>query len=105
MKHPAASTLQQQRIRMIGAHRMLDLETIFNLKHGDVLHVQPGSGLYKASRDGACQRWRVTGKVQRWKRDPERFRVPLKHGLYTYDALLPGDESRVHLESECTGGA
>jgi len=75
---------------------MLDLETIFNLQHGDVLHIHLGT---------KCQRWRVSGKVQRWKRDPERFRVPLQHGLYTYDALLPGDESRVHLESECTGGA
>jgi len=77
---------------------MLDLETILNLKHGDVLHIDHPVR-------STCQRWRVTGKVQRWKRDPERFRVPLKHGLYTYDALLPGDESRVHLESECTGGA
>ena len=79
---------------------MLNLETIFNLKHGDVLHNLP-----ELATGIGCSRWRVSGKVRRWKRDPERFRVPLKHGLYTYDALLPGDESRVHLESECTGGA
>ena len=79
---------------------MLDLETILNLKHGDVLHIDHPVR-------STCQRWRVTGKVQRWKRDLERFRVPLKHGLYNYDALLPGDERRCHLESECTaiGGA
>jgi len=96
MQHPAASPLRQQQIRITGANRMLDLETIFNLKHGDVLHIHLGT---------KCQRWRVSGKVQRWKRDPERFRVPLKHGLYNYGALLPGDECRCHLESECTGGA
>ena len=73
---------------------MLDLETIFNLKHGDVLHIHLGT---------KCQRWRVSGKVQRWKRDPERFRVPIKYGLYNNDALLPGDERSYHLESECTG--
>ena len=104
---------------------MLDLETIFNLQHGDVLHVVDSIpvGLqqkldnmldeYQPERIdrrpvcSTCQRWRVTGKVQRWKRDPERFRVPLKHGLYDYGALLPGDERRCHLESECTaiGGA
>ena len=79
---------------------MLDLETILNLQHGDVLHIDHPVR-------STCQRWRVTGKVQRWKRDLERFQVPLKHGLYDYGALLPGDERRCHLESECTaiGGA
>ena len=77
---------------------MLDLETIFNLQHGDVLHIAEVHG-------NKCQRWRVSGQVQRWKRDLERFRVPLKHGLYSSGALLPGYECCFHLESECTGGA
>lgn len=33
------------------------------------------------------KRWRVNGAVKTWKRDPKRIRVPLKHGLYAYDAL------------------
>ena len=40
-------------------------------------------------RDGA--RWRVNGKVQTWKRDPSRIRVPLKHGLYQYGYLYETD--------------
>ena len=80
---------------------MLDLETILNLQHGDVLHSEWQQS--SARLNTKCPRWRVSGKVQRWKRDPERFRVPIKYGLYNNDALLPGDERSYHLESECTG--
>ena len=41
------------------------------------------------SRDGA--RWFVSGSVKTWKRDASRIRVPLKHGLYTYGALVTSD--------------
>jgi hypothetical protein len=37
--------------------------------------------------DGTAQRWRVSGKVQIWKKDPSRIRVPVKHGLYAHDAI------------------
>lgn len=30
------------------------------------------------------ERWRVNGALQTWKRDPARFRLPVKHGLYAY---------------------
>lgn len=53
----------------------ITLEEAKNLKVGDCLI------------DGSGHRWRVNGIVQRWKRDESRIRVPLKHGLYTYDAL------------------
>lgn len=32
-------------------------------------------------------RWRVNGQVKLWKRSPERVRVPVKYGLYSYDAI------------------
>ena len=32
------------------------------------------------NKDGTAQRWRVNSKVKRWKRDPDRFQVSLKHG-------------------------
>jgi hypothetical protein len=28
--------------------------------------------------------WRVNGKVKTWKRQPERFQIPVKYGLYVY---------------------
>lgn len=37
------------------------------------------------------KRWYVSGAVKTWKRDPDRIRVPLKHGLYTYGALETHD--------------
>lgn len=37
------------------------------------------------------RRWYVNGMVKTWKTDPSRIRIPLKHGLYTYDALTDTD--------------
>lgn len=31
--------------------------------------------------DGSPVRCRVNGKVKTWKREPEKFRLPVKHGL------------------------
>jgi len=31
--------------------------------------------------------WRVNGKIKLWKRDPERFQLPIRHGLYNYGYL------------------
>jgi len=70
----------------------ITLEQAKALRHGDVLHVE---------RD--CSRWRVNGKVQTWKRDPARVRVPLKHGLYRYDYLTEPYLTRFHFERDCPG--
>ena len=34
--------------------------------------------------DGTPLRARANGKCQVWKRDPNRFKLPVKHGLYNY---------------------
>ena len=49
----------------------------------DILKLKPGDILY----DQCGKRWKVNGQVKRWVRDPNRFRVPLKHGLYSYDFI------------------
>lgn len=41
--------------------------------------------------DNHGRRWYVNGAVKRWKTDPDRIRVPLKHGLYTYGQLTNDD--------------
>lgn len=41
--------------------------------------------------DNHGRRWYVNGAVKRWKTDPDRIRVPLKHGLYTYGSLTTDD--------------
>lgn len=57
----------------------ITLDEAKELRPGDILVDQRG------------KRWKVSGKVQRWVRDPDRIRVPLKHGLYAYDALTTAD--------------
>ena len=60
-----------------------------NLTYGQILY-----HTYFCNADGTPQRWRVNGRVRLWKRNPARIRVPLKHGLWSYDYL---DESTLHL--------
>ncbi len=58
---------------------MITLDEAKELQYGDILVTPNG------------KRWKVSGKVQTWKRDESRIRVPLKHGLYAYDALTTAD--------------
>ncbi len=34
-----------------------------------------------------CRRWRVNGQMKTWKRNPPRFELPVKFGLYAYDTI------------------
>jgi hypothetical protein len=43
------------------------------------------------NKDGTAQRWRVSGKIQTWKKDPKRIRIPVKHGLYSHDAITANE--------------
>jgi hypothetical protein len=54
---------------------MITLAQAKALKSGDIL------------LDKHQRRWKVNGSVKLWKTDPSRIRVPLKHGLYSYDAI------------------
>jgi len=54
---------------------MITLDEAKELQYGDILI------------DNNGRRWKVNGKVQRWKKNPDRIRVPLKHGLYVYDSI------------------
>ena len=54
----------------------------------------PNKTLYHVSErnaDGTPERWRVNGAVRTWKRHPDKIYVPLKYGLYDYDALTECD--------------
>jgi hypothetical protein len=57
-----------------------------------------------------CATWRRNGTSQTWKRDPSRFRTPVKFGLYAYGQLTEhGLQGRgftlsmehLHTEQEC----
>lgn len=49
------------------------------------------------------ERWRRNGKTQTWKRDPERFRIPIKFGLYAYSAIHneSSDATQWHTSEDC----
>lgn len=70
---------------------MITLQQAKALKRGDILHE------VTITSTGKPIRWRVIGKVQTWKRNPNRVRVPLKHGFYTYYQLTEGELQFVSL--------
>ena len=78
---------------------MITVEQAKELYHGQILyHVQ------NRNADGSPQRWRVNGQVKRWKRDTDRVRVPIKHGLYNCDYLENDGLELVCLEEEHAAG-
>ena len=64
----------------------LTLEEAKTLQKGQTLYHR-----FNRNADGTPQRWRVNGKPKTWKRRPDHVRVPLKHGLYHFDALTQAD--------------
>ena len=46
---------------------------------------------------GKCHNYRANGMMKTWKRNPERFRVPLKYGMYEYGYLTEENCSEFHL--------
>ena len=64
----------------------ITLEQAKNLRHGQTLH-----RVLNRNADGTPQRWRVNGMVKTWKRSPHKVKVPIKHGMYSYDYLTEYD--------------
>lgn len=66
----------------------------------------PIGTIYHTSRgEGRCMRWKKNGKTQTWKTRPDEFRMPVKHGLYVYDAVTPDNAHMViHREDDCPNG-
>lgn len=52
--------------------------------------------------DGTPQRWRINGALKRWKKDRTRMRLPIKHGLYAYDAIESLAEFNTYLSVSYT---
>jgi len=72
--------------------KTLTLEEAKNLTFGTVLF----HTIHKNS-DGTAQRWKVNGKVQTLKRKPEKVKIPIKMGLYSYDYITELDLNLVTL--------
>ncbi len=66
-------------------------------------NVKPGQILYHVNNSnshGSPQRWKVNGQVKTWKKDPSRIRIPVKMGLYAYDAIDEHCLGRVEIDED-----
>lgn len=66
-------------------------------------------------REGAChrivgprggvtetvERWRRNGATKTWKTRPGEFRLPIKFGLRSYDAVTDRDAHLLHVVADC----
>ena len=63
------------------------------LRVGDILFHR-----HARNADNTPVRWRVTGLVKTWKTMPDRVRIPVKHGLYSYGSIQEFDLEDFSLE-------
>jgi len=61
---------------------MIDKNLALKLEFRDVIYVL---GYYNLDGTPAC--FRVNGKIKTWKRDTERFELPIVHGLKDFNYL------------------
>ena len=60
--------------KQVREYRILTLPEILELRGHSLI----------VSNSGDVVRVKINGKVRTWKRDPARFEVPIKYGLYEY---------------------
>ena len=66
--------------------RAMTLDEILNLKYGE--------RIWLITNKGQAAQVKVNGKVKRWKRNPERFLVPVKYGLFECESFGNSDSHR-----------
>ena len=47
--------------------------------------------------DGSHVRCRRNGKTKTWKRSPDRFQIPVKHGLYDYGYITEDNANAFYI--------
>ena len=65
--------------------------------------LSPGQTLYHGvarNADGTPQRFRVTGRVRTWARDPGRVEIPTKRGMYETHTITEHDLKNWHTSEE-----
>lgn len=84
---------------------VLDKTTALGLRKGDELHENGCTISYGATGKARplviTTVWRVNGRARTWKRQPDRFEIPLKHGLYNHSYLTQDNAHHFHLPSVC----
>lgn len=64
----------------------IPLEDAKNLGHGTIIYLKDYT-----NADGTPQRFRINGRVKRWKRTPDKISVPIKRGLWEFSYLTNAD--------------
>jgi hypothetical protein len=57
-----------------------------DLTHGTIIYYKHGR-----NADGTPARFKINGRVKRWKRTPDRVEIPIKRGLWEYAYLENGN--------------
>lgn len=63
-----------------------------------IMRLTPGSRIWFIATDGTARMLKVNGAVKRWKREPERFALPCKYGMYEYHTFTNADMIRLIAE-------
>jgi hypothetical protein len=74
----------------------ISYSTAISLNRGDILY----HGINK-NADGSPQRWKVNGKVQVWKNEPYRFKIPVKYGLYGFGYVTDKNSEPFYTKEKC----
>jgi hypothetical protein len=69
----------------------------FHENHSAVIKVGPRGGLTFPK----IYIWRRNGKTKTWARSPERFQVPVKFGLRSYDYVTETNAHMFHTANDC----
>ena len=69
--------------------------TVRQMTLEEVLDLSYGEHIWFICSDGKLGRAKVNGAVRRWKRNPDRFVLPLKYGLYEYATFTNSDIDRL----------
>lgn len=54
------------------------------MTRAEILSLHYGAHVHLIANDGKVRTAKVNGSVKAWKRDPNRFEVALKYGMYEY---------------------
>jgi len=75
--------------------KTITLNEAKNLKHGQIVY-----HTINKNSDGTAQRWKVNGKVQTWKKDLTRVKIPVKYGMYRYDYITENELDLISLTAD-----
>ncbi len=71
-------------------------ESVFHLDGKCVRTRGPRGAVYEHSVV-----WRRNGQTQTWKRSPDKFSIPVKYGMRSYDRITEDYSGSVHAACDC----